>query len=95
MKFVTVRDLRLRPGQVWEQLKEDEEIVVTVNGKPIALLTGIQEGTLSEQVEALRRAKALAALDRIHRDSVRQGTDRLSEEDILAEIRTVRAGRKR
>lgn len=95
MKFISVRDLRLRPGQVWECLKEDEEIVLTANGKPIALLTGIQEGTLSEQVEALRRARALAALDRIHRDSMRQGTDRLSDEEIEAEIRAVRAGRKR
>lgn len=95
MKFVSVRDLRLRPGQVWEQLKDDEEIIITANGKPIALVTGIHEGALTEEIDALRRARALIALDRIHRDSVRQGTDRLSDEEIDAEIRAVRAIRKR
>lgn len=95
MKFVSVRELRLRPGQVWEQLNEDEEVVITANGKPIALVTGIRENDLMEEIDALRRARALLALDKIHRHSVHRGTDRLSDEEIETEIRAVRAERPR
>lgn len=87
MKFISVRELRLKPGRVWDQLKDDEEIVITANGKPIALLTGIDEGALTEEVDALRRARALIALDRIQRDSVRQGTDSWRHSFVRTDLR--------
>ena len=37
MEFITVRDLRVRPGHIWERLAQQRDIVVTSNGRPIAL----------------------------------------------------------
>lgn len=45
MKFISVRDLRIKPKRVWEGLKKEGEIVITSNSKPIALLTKIDEET--------------------------------------------------
>jgi len=85
MKFVTVRDLRLTPGKVWELAKQERRIVLTANGRPMAILTGVDENSLEEDLDAIERAQALVALDRIHQDSLEKGTDRISEREIDAE----------
>lgn len=42
MDFVSVRELRTRSAAVWDALREEKDLVVTSNGKPIAefLVTG-------------------------------------------------------
>jgi len=62
MKFVTVRDLRLTPGKVWELAKQERYIVLTANGRPMAILTGVDENSLEEDLDAIERAQALVAL---------------------------------
>jgi prevent-host-death family protein len=86
MKFITSRDLRLKPGDVWKLAKKEEEVVITANGRPIALLTGVTEETLEEELDVIQRARALKALDEIHRASVMNGTDRISSKEIESEI---------
>lgn len=92
MKFVTVRDLRLTPGKVWALAKKEKRIVLTANGRPMAILTGVDEDSLEEDLYAIERAQALVALDRIHQDSLKKGTDRISEKEIEHEINSVRRG---
>ena len=41
MKFVSVRDLRNKSGQLWKELPEEREMIVTSNGRPIAILATI------------------------------------------------------
>ena len=94
MKFVPVRELRLRPGQVWRQL-EAEEIVVTSKGQPIALITKVTADTFEREIAQFRKARALAALEEIQRASVRTGRDRLRDEDIDREIRAARKSHRR
>jgi len=52
MDFVTIRDLRVDAGKVWEKLETERELVVTRNGKPFALLTTTRPNTVEP---ALRR----------------------------------------
>jgi hypothetical protein len=92
MKFVTVRDLRLTPGKVWALAKQEKRIVLTANGRPMAILTGVDEDSLKEDLDAIERAQALVALDRIHQNSLKRGTNHLSEKDINLEIDSVRRG---
>ncbi len=94
MKFIPVRDLRIRPGRVWKQLAEDE-VVITSKGQPIALMTKVDASTLEKELACLRSARALAALEDIGRESKRRGTDRVSEGEIDAEIRAARKARRR
>ncbi|MBW2035765.1 MAG: type II toxin-antitoxin system prevent-host-death family antitoxin [Deltaproteobacteria bacterium] len=92
MKFVSVRDLRLKPGDVWKLAKREKDLIITANGRPMAILTGVDEDTFEEELDVIQRARALKALDSIHRDSVTRGTDRISSEEIQSEIDAVREG---
>lgn len=95
MKFVTVRDLRLNPRQVWERLDRDKEMIITSNGKPVALLTRINEEDFEQTLVGLRRARALMAIEQMQRASLAAGTDRMSDSKIAAEIRVARRSRTR
>jgi antitoxin (DNA-binding transcriptional repressor) of toxin-antitoxin stability system len=95
MKFITVRDLRGRSGQVWSKLAREREVILTSNGKPIAILSAVTEDTLEESLTAMRRARSVAAVETIQRKSVKTGTDRLSSKEIVAEIRAARKARRR
>ena len=57
MKFVSTRDLRNRPGFVRE-LARKGDLALTANGKPIALLLGVEEDELEETAQAIRQARA-------------------------------------
>ncbi len=90
MKFVPAEEMGLTPKKIWQTTDSDPEIVITTNGRPIAILTGVDETTFEQEIEAIRRARALRALDLIHKESVEKGTHLLSEEEIQAEIDSVR-----
>ena len=93
MKFLSTRDLRNRPGYVRELAREDD-LVLTANGKPIAILVGVGDDEFEETARAIRQAKAQHALSRMRRHAARKGLDRLSSPAIDAEIRAVRSKRK-
>ena len=95
MKFVTVRDLRGRSAEVWRELAIEHEMVVTSNGKPIAILTSTSEETFEQSLRAVRRARAMRAVSEIQQRSVANRQDALSEDDIESEIAEVRAERRR
>ncbi len=94
MKFLSTRELRNRPGFVRE-LAQKEDLVLTVNGKPIAMLLGVEEGELEETVRAVRQARAQRALSRMRRQAAKRGLEKTSPAAIDAEVRAVRAKRKR
>lgn len=95
MKFVTVRDLRLKAAQVWKQLQKEKEMVITSNGKPIALLSGINEDNLESSLSALRRSRAVLAINNIQNRSVKKRKDKISAREIDDEIRAVRRRQKK
>ena len=93
MKFVSIRDMRLKPGNVWKMAKKDKELILTSNGRPVAILTGVNEETLEEELQAIRRARALQALESIHRASEMKGLSTISDNEVQSEIDAVRKGR--
>lgn len=95
MRFVSVRDLRSKGRQVWKELESEKELVITSNGRPIALLTGINEENFEQTLRDLRRARALRAVDEMQRASVRAGLDSVADEEIETEIRKARKARRR
>lgn len=94
MRFVSVRDLRTRGRQVWKELESEKELVVTSNGRPIAILTGVNEGDFEQILRDLRRARALRAVEEMQRASVRAGLDKMADEKIETEIQEARKARK-
>ena len=95
MRFVSVRELRGRSAAVWKTLAEEKELVITSNGKPIALLSATSEDRLEESLDAVRRAGAQAAVAAIQDASLQSGTHRMSLEEINAEIDAARGARAR
>ncbi len=92
MKFISVRELRLKPGEVWKAAKVEKDLVITANGRPIAILTGVNEDTFEQELASIQRARVLTALDRLHKESVQKGKHRMSEKEIRVEIDEVRRG---
>ena len=95
MRFVSVRELRGQSAAVWKALAEEKDLVVTSNGKPIALLSATSDETLEESLGAVRRARAQAAASAMQQASLKAGTDRLSLDDINTQIDDARARRAR
>jgi len=90
VKFVSVRDLRIKPGSVWELLREGEDLVLTSNGKPFALMIETDEGHLEKHLLELRRTRARMAVSRIRERARARGLDRLSPREIDSIIETAR-----
>ena len=93
MKFLSVRDLRGKSAQIWKELPDEREMVVTNNGRPIAILAAINETNLEESLAAFRRARAIEAVVSLQRKSLAKGMDRISLDEINAEIKSVRKKR--
>ena len=94
MRFVSVRELRNRTSQLWRDLERERDLIVTSHGKPVAILSATDERSLERALADIRRSRAHAALAEIHRDAARRGLDRLSVEEIDAEINAARARRR-
>jgi antitoxin (DNA-binding transcriptional repressor) of toxin-antitoxin stability system len=93
MRYVTVRELNTKPKEVWEKLKESD-LVVTSNGKPIAILSGADEASLEERLRALRRSRALMAMEEMQKTAAVRGLDRWPERRIADEIKAARKARR-
>jgi len=95
VKFVSSRDLRINPGAVWGRLREEKDLVITSNGKPVGVLTFADEDSLEDVLTTLRQGRALSATARIRQGAAGQGLDRLSDSDIEAIIQRTRTLRRR
>lgn len=95
MKFLSVRDLRGKSAQIWKELSAEKEMIVTINGRPIAILASITEANLEESLSAFRQSRAIQAVVSLQRRSLEQGTDKISVNEIDAEIKAVRKKRSR
>ena len=91
MKFISVRDFRTSSSGIWKKLPVEREMIITNNGKPIALLTPLTDQTLEDTVTSVRRAKAINAVQKMQEISRNIGNDKLTLEEINAIIKETRA----
>ena len=94
MKFVTIRDLRSKSRQIQNDLPKYKEMILTSNGKPIAIMTMISEDSLEESLAAIRRARAVRAVTALQRQSIKSGKYMMPAGEIEDEIRRVRKARR-
>ena len=90
MNFYSVRDLRTDTKNMWETLSSGDEIIITNNGKPSALMISIPDDNFDETVQAVRQAKAMIALNNMRRKAAKAGF--LTDEEIESVIADVRNG---
>jgi antitoxin (DNA-binding transcriptional repressor) of toxin-antitoxin stability system len=95
MKFLSVRDLKTKSSQIWKELQDQKDMVITSNGRPIAILSSITENNLEQVLSAFRQARAMDAVTSIQYESVRKGTDKITTAEIDYEIKSSRSKRKK
>ena len=95
MKFITVRDFRTSSANIWKTLPKEQEMVITNNGKPVALLTPLNDQNLEGTLSAIRRARAIDAVKIIQQESIKNETNKITMEEIITEIKMARKQRKK
>lgn len=93
MRFASVRDLRNRPGSVLRDAVKAEEIVLTSNGKPIALVVPVDGDTLNEELRVYRQVRAQVAIERMQKAAKAAGLQSMSMENIESITKDVRRKR--
>lgn len=94
MDFVTVRELRAESAKVWAKIEAGEEVVITRNGKPFALLLNTRPEELENVLRAVRGQRFEAALRKMQEHAERQGLSGMSMAEIDAEIALARQERR-
>ena len=93
MRFVSVRDLRGKSAELWRDLPREGEMVVTSNGRPVAILAAVNEGNVEESLAAFRRARVAEAVTALQLGASSQGRERITADEIEREIEAVRRQR--
>jgi hypothetical protein len=94
-KWLASREFSAHPGRALAAVGRSGRVLVTANGKPKAIMIPTSEETYSSDLEMLDRVTLTRAVEAIRANSVVNGTDALTMEQIDAEIASVRAARRR
>lgn len=95
MKYMSIRDLRGNTAAVRKSLARDGEIVVTANGRPIAVLAPVSPGSVEETVVAIRRARFTRALEDAHASAKESGLSAMSAAEVDAVVLEARKATRR
>ena len=90
MKILTIRDFRTRPRQAQKTLASQGEAILTSNGRPVAVMVGVDSESLDDALEILRRARGLQALRSLRRAARAAGVERLGVGKIDALVKKTR-----
>jgi hypothetical protein len=94
MEFVPYRLLRNQPKELRRKLEEQGELVVTVDGEPMAVMLSIPKGSLEDLVLLLSRARAQLAVAALREQSRQSGLDRLPPDEVDEIVQEVRRGQR-
>ena len=93
MKFMSAREFRVNAGQMRRDLDRDEEVVLTANGRPFAIVSAVCPEVFDKELRAIRGARAKVAMERVRESAARAGTADMPMEKIDAIIAGVRRGK--
>lgn len=85
MRFVSSRDIRNNPAVLWK----NDETVITVNGKPKAVVMRI-DGDPKEILDFIERMRVQMAVEKLRMFSLEKGLNKFSEDEIEEIIREAR-----
>jgi prevent-host-death family protein len=95
MKFLSVRDLKTKSSQVWKELPEEKEVIITNNGRPIALMVPLEETNVEQTISSFRQAKAVQAVHSMQQQSLKNGLNNMTMEEINQEILSTKNDQER
>ncbi|MDR1014312.1 MAG: hypothetical protein LBL86_04965 [Coriobacteriales bacterium] len=89
MQTYTIAELGRSPKSVCTQ---KEPVLITNNGKPQNLVFNVRDLPIDQSVSLAQELYGRYCVRQMQNDSVARGLDRLSDEEIEAEIQAARAG---
>ncbi len=95
MEFVPYRLLRNQPAELRKKLEENGELVVTVDGEPLAIMLQIPKGSLEDLVMLVAQVRAQLATATIREAARKRGLDKMTPEEADELVKEARSGRRR
>jgi antitoxin (DNA-binding transcriptional repressor) of toxin-antitoxin stability system len=83
---ISINDLQKQSDDQWLNSMDKDDLIVTSQGQPVAVLLPINAKTLEPTLSALRSVRAVQAQAALQQAAAANGTSGLSMEDIDAEI---------
>ena len=74
MRFMSAREFRVNTGRMRRDLDRDEEVVLTANGRPFAIVSAVRPESFDKELRAIRGARAKVSLDRARDSAALAGT---------------------
>ena len=93
--MIATRELAANSGRVMKELDQEGVLVITKDGKPRSILLTTSDETLMEDLRDCLYTRARRDLMKAQMAATGAGSSGLSMDEIDAEIRAVRAARKR
>ena len=94
MEFVPYRVLRNQPTELRKKLEEKGELVVTVDGEPIAVMIQIPKGSLEDLVLLLSQVRAQLSVAAIREQARQRGLSTMTVEQANVVVQEARAARR-
>jgi len=94
MEFVPYRLLRNQPSELRRKLEEKGELVVTVDGEPLAVMLQIPKGSLEDLVLLLSQVRAQLAVAAIREGARKGGRSRMTVDQADELVRKTRQSRR-
>lgn len=92
MNFYGIRELSNNTKTVLSSVDSGNQVVITDNGKPTALMIKISEENFEETLSLLKQMQLSRAVYEMQRASLQNFPKGMSEEEIEAEISAFRRG---
>lgn len=94
MKLIAIQDLK-QPRRLKERLRAEKELLLTSDGRPVAVLVDVAAAEDPEAVvQSIRDSRSRLALSRVREAAARSGAARLSLAEINREIAATRKARR-
>ena len=95
MGLIAIKDLK-HPRQLKERLRAERELLLTSDGRPVAVLVHVDaDDDPQAMIQSIRDVRSRLALSRVRAAAHRAGTGRLTLAAINREIAIARKARRR
>jgi antitoxin (DNA-binding transcriptional repressor) of toxin-antitoxin stability system len=92
---MSINELKQQPDEQWLKSADNEDLIITSQGQPVAVLLPINAENLEPTLSTLRSVRAMMALGALQKAAEANGTGDLSVEEIDAEIKAARQAPQR
>lgn len=94
MKLIAIKDLK-QPRQLKQRLLAEKELLLTSDGKPVAIMVSVEDKQDPEIVlEAIRDSRSRLALSRVREAARSSGSAHLSAAEVQREVAATRKARR-